>query len=158
MLILILIFTFLLQHFKDEKQVTGYSFDCQHGPEECTGNMIHACAINYVKDQNVLNELIGCMMDRNMNVKENAKNCASTHKVDWIALEACFESKEGGQLLAMHGDDTHSLKPGVRFIPTIQINGSQDGQSQMLKQLDKAVCEIHKKASQSTDKSPCDHL
>lgn len=121
------------------------------------GNMIHACAIQYVKDQKLLNELIGCMMDGNMNVKENAENCAKSHKVDWLALEACLGSKEGGQLLAMHGDDTHSLKPGVRFIPTIQINGSQDGQNQFLKNLAKAICEIHKKI-QTTSESPCDNL
>lgn len=112
--------------------------------------MIHACAIKYVKDQNVLNELVGCMMNDNNDVKSNAQQCAQSHKVGWTPIKACSESPEGGELLAMHGDDTHSLKPSVHFIPTIQVNGSQDEQNQLLKNLAKAICQVH---SNNCDKS-----
>ena len=113
--------------------------------------MIHACAIQYVKDQSVLNELIGCMMQDNKDIKSNAEKCAKSFSVDYLPIQACSETKEGGDLLAMHGDDTHSLKPGVQFIPTVQINGGQKEQSLMLKNLPKAICHVFEKSKESAD-------
>ncbi len=144
------------QHVKNDDEVSGYKFECQHGPSECTGNMIQACAIQYVKDDQVLNELIGCMMADNMDVLGSAEKCANSHKVDWLSIKACSESKEGGELLAMYGDDTNSLKPSVHFIPTVQLNGSQDEQKLILKNLPLAICQHLSKTSLTIKE--CDNL
>ena len=132
----------LPKHKKNDQSDVGFDFDCQHGPPECLGNMIHACAVKYVKDQNLINEYIGCMMDNNRQLEEAGQKCATKlGHIDWSVISKCSQSIEGGTLLASLGDDTHSLKPSVSFIPTIQMNGSQQQQNILLKDLTKAVCE-----------------
>ena len=38
----------------------GYSFECQHGEDECLGNMYHACAVEKIKDQELRLNIIKC--------------------------------------------------------------------------------------------------
>lgn len=40
-----------------------YDFECQHGPEECYGNMLHACAIDKVKNHTAAFNFNVCLMD-----------------------------------------------------------------------------------------------
>ena len=118
--------------------------------------MIHACAMKYVNDAQILNQLIGCMMEDNRDITANAEKCSKSLEVDWKPIQDCSQSKEGGELLAVLGDDTNSLKPAVHFIPTIQINGSQDNQKLILKNLPKAICELYKKEDSVAASSLCD--
>lgn len=122
--------------------MSGYSFNCQHGPTECIGNMIHACAIKYVQDQHKIIEYIACMISNNREPQTIAKSCAEQHGINWAPILACAETKEGGQLLAMHGDDSLSLR--MTFIPTVQIDGSQNQQSLILRDLHQVVCKAYK--------------
>jgi len=127
-------------HKTSSKELSGYTFDCQHGPTECLGNMIHACAIKHVSNQGDLVSLIGCMIKDNMNPKVAGESCSNELNIDWQNILKCTESTEGGELLAMHGDDTNSLKPKVSFIPTVLLNGSQDRQKELLKKLQREIC------------------
>ena len=129
-------------HVRNDQSSLGYDFDCQHGPPECQGNMIHACSIYYIKDQNLLNQVIFCMMENNRDMKAAGQSCADKLGLDWQSVLKCSENHEGGNLLAAIGDDTNSLKPSVSFIPTVQLNGSQERQKLMLKDLSKAICEM----------------
>ena len=45
------------------------------------------------------------------------------HDVDWDPIHKCANSKEGADLLALHGDDTRSLRPKMTFVPHIVMNG-----------------------------------
>ncbi|XP_059099154.1 gamma-interferon-inducible lysosomal thiol reductase-like isoform X1 [Tigriopus californicus] len=118
----------------------GYMFQCQHGPNECQGNMIHTCAMHYIPESTKLTEYIHCMMGDNYDPMQAGRNCASQLEIEWSPIEACASGKEGQKMLAVVGDDTHSLRPRVSFIPTIVLNGSQDNQKMMLKNLLKEVC------------------
>ncbi|XP_014289167.2 GILT-like protein 1 [Halyomorpha halys] len=42
---------------------TGDTYTCQHGPSECDGNKVHACAIKFITDQTTLLNYIGCLMN-----------------------------------------------------------------------------------------------
>ena len=39
-----------------------YEFQCQHGATECLGNMVHNCAVKYVKEPL---PYLTCMMENN---------------------------------------------------------------------------------------------
>lgn len=51
-------------------------------------------------------------------------------------------SPHGAELLKMHGEITHALRPMVTFIPTITLNGSQGRQASILKDLLSEVCKL----------------
>lgn len=118
----------------------GFMFQCQHGPNECLGNMIHTCALHYISESAKLVEYINCMMGDNYDPMQAGQSCASQLDIEWSPIEACARGKEGQKMLAVVGDDTHSLRPRVTFIPTIVLNGSQDNQKMILKNLLKEVC------------------
>ncbi|KAG8034670.1 hypothetical protein G9C98_007746, partial [Cotesia typhae] len=44
----------------------GYKFTCQHGPRECEANMIHACAIDIIKNPAVQLNFLTCMIEHNL--------------------------------------------------------------------------------------------
>ena len=47
----------------------GYTFDCQHGPRECQGNMMHACGIEYSTNTTQAIQYAVCLM-RSLNNSE----------------------------------------------------------------------------------------
>lgn len=45
-------------------------------------------------------------------------------------------------MLKLNGDVTHALRPGITFIPTITLDGSQGRQAAILKNLLAEICKI----------------
>merc|ERR1712020_133332 len=39
----------------------GYTFDCQHGPRECAGNIVQGCTVHHIADMMMQVELLNCM-------------------------------------------------------------------------------------------------
>jgi len=74
----------------------------------------------------------------------SGRNCAGYWDIGFTPIETCANGLEGQQLLAVFGDETHSLVPRVSFIPTIEIDKSQDGQKAMLKNFLSQVCSKYK--------------
>ena len=66
--------------------------------------------------------------------------CADELGIDWEPVRSCAQSTEGERLLAQMGDLTHALRPKVSFIPTIQVNGDQGAQKNILKNLLLELC------------------
>ena len=65
---------------KNDDVISGYTFECQHGPTECLGNMIHACTLKYVSP-NLIPDMIGCMIDNNREPKSIGETCAKSLEV-----------------------------------------------------------------------------
>ena len=55
----------LLQHRLSGEGEDLYNFQCQHGPTECQGNMVHACATSIVRSPSLLMKYIKCMIGDN---------------------------------------------------------------------------------------------
>ncbi len=64
--------------------------------------------------------------------------------VHWETIRRCTSGREGQDLLAAAGRDTHALRPKVSFIPTIVIDGSQDNQKGILKNFTRELCRAYK--------------
>lgn len=70
--------------------------------------------------------------------------CAVQLSIDFKQILECANDLKGTELLKYYGERTNSLRPSVRFIPTIELNGSQNNvpQSSILKDLYKSVCQV----------------
>lgn len=118
-------------------------FVCQHDAVECHANKVHACVIELVREPRARLKYVACMIDDNMVPDDAGQKCAVAAGVDYAPIGDCV-SVRGALLLRAHGERTHALRPPVKFIPTIELNGSQTvvAQAAILKDLRKAVCQV----------------
>ncbi|KAJ8913188.1 hypothetical protein NQ315_009025 [Exocentrus adspersus] len=121
-------------------------FRCQHKEVECFANKIHSCVIEHVKDPLSQLKYIACMITDNMIPEDAGEKCAHDVDVDFSPVIECARNTKGSQLLKRYGERTNSLKPAVSFIPTIELNNSQNivSQTAILKDLSQSVCQIFK--------------
>ncbi|XP_017476061.1 PREDICTED: gamma-interferon-inducible lysosomal thiol reductase [Rhagoletis zephyria] len=118
-----------------------YRFECQHGSVECEGNMYHACAIEAIESTKDRLNVIACMIRDNRAPKEAMHKCTRQYGIENTDLiQKCFNSSHGGELLKLYGEATEALRPPVKFIPTITLDGSQFRQATILKDLLGEVC------------------
>lgn len=122
------------------KKIAGYNFECQHGPSECKGNMLHACGIEYSTDTKQAVEYAVCLMQG----LRNAAKCASSVGLDYKTILSCATGLEGQLLLQLHGVETLSLAPRLTFVPWLVFNGewSQENQDGGLKNLKATSCKF----------------
>lgn len=109
---------------------------------ECEANIYHACTIEAVQEQTVLLDMIVCMIRNNFQPRDAMISCAKENHVDYEAINKCYESPHGAELLKLHGEATAALRPRVSFIPTITLDGAQGRQASILKDLLSEVCKI----------------
>lgn len=124
----------------EEKPDGRITFSCQHGPDECTGNMVQACALNlYPADKHVA--FVKCMMSRRRPHTAGA-SCAASLDLPYESIEACVTGSAGQKYLMEMGRKTESLKPKMTFVPWINMNGQHDEEKQdeSLHDLKSLVC------------------
>lgn len=121
-----------------------YTFECQHGPDECHGNKVMACIQNsFPIDTQV--KMIHCMMSKSYPAFAGPQ-CSQQLGIEWAPLDRCANSATGSLLLYQNGVKTSALNPRVYFIPTITIDG-QYTRSQLrtsLRSLKNQICQFYK--------------
>ncbi|KAG5670559.1 hypothetical protein PVAND_000813 [Polypedilum vanderplanki] len=130
-------------------------FNCHHGPEECYGNKIHACAISHIQvdsfqtehtRETLIVDYITCLMSggfRDQPYALYARKCAEdTHVKKFESIEQCANSTEGSKLLEEMGEKTFKLENPLKSVPTITIRETYDAQiqKQALNDLPSAIC------------------
>ncbi|QQP38188.1 Gamma-interferon-inducible lysosomal thiol reductase, partial [Caligus rogercresseyi] len=121
----------------------NYTFTCQHGEEECAGNIIHACSVKYARTQRSLIGFVACMMKNDRKPYVKGIICARENKLNWHSVQKCSQNIEGKQLLAEAGEKTNALTPALTFVPTVELNGSRDNQNDLLTNLKEQVCKAY---------------
>lgn len=119
-------------------------FRCQHDQIECFANKIHACVIDKINDPEAQLKYIACMITDNIIPEDAGERCGQEQGQDFMPINKCATEQEGSLLLKKYGEQTQSLDPKVKFIPTIELNGSQkiEKQAAILKNLLKSVCNV----------------
>ncbi|KAG0720505.1 Gamma-interferon-inducible lysosomal thiol reductase [Chionoecetes opilio] len=116
------------------------TFTCQHGPVECRANMVHACVTSVFREEAKQLDIVSCMIDKNEQPMKAGLKCVERFGEAWDSVERCVESEKGGSIMKHMGDMTHSLRPKVSFIPTVEIDGSLSEQSHIQQDLHKVLC------------------
>jgi len=135
-----------------------WAYTCQHGVNECIGNMWEACAIEHYNTTNgdVHNTptwwpFIVCMeASGQAGTQSVAQNCATKNGLDWNVLNTCAGSNpaagtstDGNPLMHKEAVTTNSLIPPHQWTPWVVINGVPLTSDQLNQNLIKMVCSAY---------------
>uniref|UniRef100_A0A8C9MH26 Gamma-interferon-inducible lysosomal thiol reductase n=1 Tax=Serinus canaria TaxID=9135 RepID=A0A8C9MH26_SERCA len=106
-----------------ERNVSGkLDFQCQHGPEECLGNMMEA------QNFSTYFALIFCL-ESGSSVTKNLEACLQIYapEVDIGRISTCVQGDTGVALMHHNAQLTEALDPPHQYVPWITINGVWQG-------------------------------
>lgn len=130
------------QESYDGKQ---YKFTCQHGEEECLGNMIETCLLNQTSFESAF-KTIFCM-EASSNVVKAGEQCAKLFApmVKWDSVMTCVKGDLGNKLMHENALKTGALKPPHEYVPWITIRGehTEDLQNKAMGSLFNLVCSLY---------------
>lgn len=130
------------------------TFECHHGPNECYGNKVHACAIQHIEgssyEPNNTKEVltlnyVNCLMER-AQLKSGefpGESCARDTDIrNWENIAACANDTEGSDLLRKAGDETNKLQKPLTSVPTVAFRQTydRDTQNQAVDDFRAALC------------------
>ncbi|XP_059621073.1 GILT-like protein 1 [Phlebotomus argentipes] len=120
-------------------------FTCHHGPNECYGNKVQACAIDHIQvnsyqhehtRETLTLEFINCLMKMGNNFPDSiypGEKCARQVGVpNWDNIERCANSTEGSKSLQRFGELTGMLQPQLTSVPTVTFRQKYDHDTQMM--------------------------
>ncbi|NXG23931.1 GILT reductase, partial [Grallaria varia] len=130
-----------------ERNVSGkWDFQCQHGPEECLGNMIEACLMNEAKNFSTYFPVIFCL-ESGSSVTKNLEACLQIYapELDRDRVTACVQGDTGLALMHQNAQLTEALDPPHQYVPWIVINGkhTDELQAQAEASLLGLVCQLY---------------
>ena len=137
---------------KEQQQGDKWEFTCQHGPEECYGNLIQTCAIHYHPDSTVYFPFIYCVQSSSNLPSESAPICASKFGLSYDEIQSCVDGPLGNSLEHEMALKTDALQPPHDHVPWVTLNGvhTDEIQSEAENNLIKLICETY----QGTPKPP----
>ncbi|NXH39287.1 GILT reductase, partial [Dicaeum eximium] len=144
-----------------ERNVSGkLDFKCQHGPDECLGNMMEACLMHEAKNFSTYFPVIACLESGHAVTKNLeavcppphpscptvgitpvlpecprvpcARQCLQIHapEVDSGRISACMQGDTGVALMHHNAQVTEALDPPHQYVPWITINGKHTDELQ----------------------------
>nr|ADJ21806.1 gamma-interferon-inducible lysosomal thiol reductase [Oplegnathus fasciatus] len=121
-----------------------YTYECQHGEQECLGNMIETCVLNMTK---MAFPIIFCM-ESSADVIKTAQSCVEIYspELSWDSVMNCVKGDLGNQLMHQNALKTSALKPPHQYVPWVTINGehTEDLQDKAMSSLFTLVCSMYK--------------
>ncbi|KAL4634787.1 gamma-interferon-inducible lysosomal thiol reductase [Arapaima gigas] len=122
-----------------------YTFSCQHGEQECLGNMIETCVLNMIVEAAF--PIIYCM-ESSVDVISAGESCLKLYapKVTWESIMSCVKGDLGNKLMHKNAQETAALNPPHQYVPWITINGkhTEDLQNKAMSSLFNLVCSLYK--------------
>lgn len=130
------------------------TFECHHGPNECYGNKVHACAIQHIQgssfEPNNTREVltlnyVNCLMER-AQLKSGefpGESCARDTDIrNWENIATCANDTEGSDLLRKAGEETNKLQKPLVSVPTVAFRQTfdHDTQTQAVDNFRAALC------------------
>jgi interferon gamma-inducible protein 30 len=130
----------------------NWVFTCQHGPRECVGNVIQACALNILPPTVVdagtgipsVISLVNCM-EATRDPSSAGPACATQLSIDFAPIDTCSKNSQGNQLQHLLAVRTESLSPQLYWVPWMVVNGvhNDEIQSRALYDLLGLICDTY---------------
>ncbi|ELT91216.1 hypothetical protein CAPTEDRAFT_134055, partial [Capitella teleta] len=99
-----------------------WKFTCQHGPNECLGNVIETCAIHLLKKQETFMPFLACIeMNTTVLPNESAPDCARQHGIEYDDIRKCSMSGLGNSLEHAMAEMTNKLS--LHHVPYVTLSG-----------------------------------
>jgi len=138
-----------------ENKDGSWNITCQHGPEECLGNLLEVCLMHYLSwDPDLYVPVISCMesADDPVMSAEGCINQLST--ASYEAVKGCAKGPEGNRLAHAMGAKTESLDPPHNYVPWVVVDGEHNNEIQQaaMDNLLALVCKLYK----GTKPTQCD--
>ncbi|XP_062452247.1 gamma-interferon-inducible lysosomal thiol reductase [Rhea pennata] len=131
---------------EETKDNGTWRFQCQHGPEECLGNMLEACLMHEVRNFSTYFPVIFCL-ESGVSITKDLEACLQIHAPEVAAgrVAACAEGDLGRQLMHRNAQLTAALRPPHQYVPWIVLNGKHTEELQARAQdaLLGLVCELY---------------
>jgi len=156
---------------KETKNADGtYTFTCQHGVNECIGNMYEACAVEHYNTTGSNHiptwwPFTYCMYkSQNAGNATVAQKCATDNGLIWETLTTCAGSDpakgstaDGNPLMHQMAVTTDNLVPPHTWTPWVVVDGKPLTSSQLDLPLTPIVCNLYsaKNANTCTLPSAC---
>ncbi|XP_076151555.1 gamma-interferon-inducible lysosomal thiol reductase [Alosa pseudoharengus] len=132
--------------FGNAQESPAGQFTCQHGEEECLGNMIETCILNSTDFGTAFFTLF--CMESSENVVKSAETCLGLYSPtsNWESIMTCVKGDQGTKLMHENAVKTGALKPPHEYVPWITINGehTEDLQDKAMGSLFNLVCGLFK--------------
>lgn len=148
-----------------------WTFTCQHGNDECIGNMYEACAIehNNATDKNnvpVWWNFFYCMEKSGKAADTTvASGCAKNNGLDWTVITTCSGSDpargsadDGNPLMHQLALDTNNLQPPHQWTPWVVVNGSPLTSAELDLPLIPIVCKAYTSKAGCTAPAGCNSM
>lgn len=138
----------------ERKKGGKWVFSCQHGKEECIGNLIETCAIHFYPKASVYFPFIHCIESSLSIPRKVAPSCAKKFKLDYSKIEDCANGKLGNRLEHEMALKTQALNPPHLYVPWVTLDGvhTKKIQKQAENDLIGLICKTYKG---STKPQPC---
>ncbi|XP_064031312.1 gamma-interferon-inducible lysosomal thiol reductase [Pogoniulus pusillus] len=130
-----------------ERNVSGkWQFLCQHGPEECLGNMIETCLMHEAKNFSSYFPVIFCL-ESGSSITKNLEACLQVYapQLDGGRIAACVQGDAGAALMHHNAQLTQALDPPHQYVPWVVINGkhTEELQEQAQASLLGLICRLY---------------
>ncbi|CAH1981270.1 unnamed protein product [Acanthoscelides obtectus] len=137
-----------------ELNLNEHTFTCHHGPNECRGNKIQACALRLIDaGQNteglgfnkIATGFINCLMDKADREKGYfpTMDCAQiNHVANLNTIDNCVNHTDASNYLSKFGELTDKLQKPLQSVPTIVFNNVYNKEDSDLAQINfvRALC------------------
>ena len=104
-----------------------WQFTCQHGANECWGNLLHSCFLYFNPKTADHLPFIHCMESDDQDDIRNASiKCAQQFKIDLEPITKCMNSRFGNNLQHLNAQLTEALNPAHQYVPWVTLNGAHN--------------------------------
>ncbi|KAL3892301.1 hypothetical protein ACJMK2_004518 [Sinanodonta woodiana] len=138
--------TEIAEECQEKKDGSSWEFKCQHGEEECIGNIIETCTIYLTRNISVYFPFIHCIETTKGHIENATQKCASKFKgIDLDKIMGCSKSSLGNELEHQMALLTEALQPPHTYVPWVTLNGvhTDDIQDMAENDLVNLICQTY---------------